>query len=91
MSADSTIALWKVLTAAQNLEKLSKEIQDKPVRTYTFNGPKKEGVIIPTTATFVPASLHTFVAGYKLPYIVHYDLQTVSSLFVLISKSHQKQ
>ena len=77
VSADSTIALWKALSVAQNLEKLSKEIQDKPVKTYTFNGLKKEGPINPTTATFVPTNLHTFVAGYKLPYIVQYDLQSV--------------
>jgi len=77
VSADSTIALWKILTTAQNIEKMSKEIQDKPIKTYQCNGPKKEGVLIPTCASFVPSNLSSFIAGYKTPYLVYYDLQNV--------------
>ncbi len=89
MSADATLALWKVLTIGQNLERIGKgtlyvhtriiaDARDLPMRTYTFSGPRREGSLVPTSAVFVPTSLNTIIAGYKLPYVAQFDVATVS-------------
>jgi len=53
------------------------EMNAKSVKSYTLKAPKKEDYLIPTTAAFVSSNLHTFVAGYQLPYMVQYDIQSV--------------
>ena len=85
MSSDATIALWKMIPILQNFEKMNKgifvfdyiEIQEKPAKTYTFNGIKKENPIIPTAVSFLPNSPNVFAASYKTPYVVQFDIESV--------------
>jgi len=55
-------------------------LEEKAVRVYEFSGSKGEGVLVPTSGAFV--NTQSFIAGYKIPYIVQYELQTVFYLKV---------
>lgn len=79
VSADATIALWNISTTGQDIgiKFLHIEIPEKTAKIYSFKGLKREGLLIPTAASFLPSNLTSFVAGYNYPYVVQYDLLSV--------------